>query len=101
MSKLMKKKGLRTFLIVVLVIIAFVLFFKLKGISSSDNSGKYAGVDFDSMSNEYQRKGQYSDYVAKRTEDNTPMGTEYKVDVFKYDQKSSHDVSVRDDVGPD
>ena len=40
MSKLMKKKGLRTFLIVVLVIIAFVLFFKLKGSSVSDNSDK-------------------------------------------------------------
>ena len=55
MSKLMKKKGLRTFLIVVLVIIAFVLFFKLKGSSVSDNSDKYAGVDFDTMSSEYQR----------------------------------------------
>ena len=66
MSKLMKKKGLRTFLIVVLVIIAFVLFFKLKGSSVSDNSDKYAGVDFDTMSSEYQREGQYSDYVAKR-----------------------------------
>ena len=63
MSKLMKKKGLRTFLIVVLVIIAFVLFFKLKGSSVSDNSDKYAGVDFDTMSSEYQREGQYSDYA--------------------------------------
>ena len=75
MSKLMKKKGLRTFLIVVLVIIAFVLFFKLKGSSVSDNSDKYAGVDFDTMSSEYQREGQYSDYVAKRTDANTPSGS--------------------------
>ena len=101
MSKLMKKKGLRTFLIVVLVIIAFVLFFKLKGSSVSDNSDKYAGVDFKSMSNEFQRSGQYSDYVAKRTESNTPMDAEYKVDIFDYDKNESSDVSVRDDVGPE
>ena len=31
MSKLMKKKGLRTFLIVVVVIAALVVFFKIKG----------------------------------------------------------------------
>ena len=101
MSKLMKKKGLRTFLIIVLVIIAFVLFFKLKGTSASDNSDKYAGVDFASMSNEYQRSGQYSDYVANRSEANTPMDAEHKVDIFDYDKEKSKDVSVRDDVGPE
>lgn len=101
MSKLMKKKGLRTFLIIVLVIIAFVLFFKLKGTSASDNSDKYAGVDFASMSNEYQRSGQYSDYVANRSEANTPMDAEHKVDIFNYDRDKSKDVSVRDDVGPE
>lgn len=101
MSKLMKKKGLRTFLIVVLVIVAFVLFFKLKGTSVSDNSDKYAGVDFESMSNKYQRSGQYSDYVADRTDANTPKDAEYKVDIFDYDKSKSKDVSVRDDVGPE
>ena len=98
MSKLMKKKGLRTFLIVVLVIIAFVLFFKLKGSSVSDNSDKYAGVDFDTMSSEYQREGQYSDYVAKRTDANTPSGS-YDIPVAGFVKKeTTKNVTVHNDL---
>lgn len=101
MSKLMKKKGLRTFLIVVLVIIAFVLFFKLKGSSVSDNSDKYAGVDFDTMSSEYQREGQYSDYVAKRTDTNTPSGS-YDIPVAGFVKKeTTKNVTVHNDLGPE
>ena len=101
MSKLMKKKGLRTFLIVVLVIIAFVLFFKLKGSSVSDNSDKYAGVDFDAMSSEYQREGQYSDYVAKRTDANTPSGI-YDVPVADFEKnETTKNVTVHNDLGPE
>ena len=101
MSKLMKKKGLRTFLIVVLVIIAFVLFFKLKGSSVSDNSDKYAGVDFDTMSSEYQREGQYSDYVAKRTDANTPSGS-YDIPVAGFVKKeTTKNVTVHNDLGPE
>ena len=48
MSKLMKKKGLRTFLVLVVVVAAVVLFFKLTGSSVSDNSDKYKGVNLDS-----------------------------------------------------
>ena len=101
MSKLMKKKGLRTFLIVVLVIIAFVLFFKLKGSSVSDNSDKYAGVDFDAMSSEYQREGQYSDYVAKRTDANTPSGI-YDIPVADFEKnETTKNVTVHNDLGPE
>lgn len=102
MSKLMKKKGLRTFLIIVLVILAFVLFFKLKGSSVSDNSDKYAGVDFDSMSSDFQREGQYSDYVAKRTDANTPMNDVYDVPVTGFEkQETTKNVTVHNDLGPE
>lgn len=102
MSKLMKKKGLRTFLVIVLVIIAFVLFFKLKGSSVSDNSDKYAGVDFDAMESDYQREGQYSDYVADRTEANTPMDDVYDVPVADFVKKeTTENVTVHNDLGPE
>lgn len=102
MSKLMKKKGLRTFLIIVLVIIAFVLFFKLKGSSVSDNSDKYAGVDFDAMESDYQREGQYSDYVADRTDANTPMSDVYDVPVADFVKKeTTKNVTVHNDLGPE
>lgn len=102
MSKLMKKKGLRTFLVIVLVIIAFVLFFKLKGSSVSDNSDKYAGVDFDAMESDYQREGQYSDYVADRTEANTPMSDVYDIPVADFVKKeTTKNVTVHNDLGPE
>lgn len=102
MSKLMKKKGLRTFLIIVLVIIAFVLFFNLKGSSVSDNSDKYAGVDFDAMESDYQRDGQYSDYVADRTEANTPMSDVYDIPVADFNKKeTTENVTVHNDLGPE
>lgn len=102
MSKLMKKKGLRTFLIIVLVIIAFVLFFQLKGSSVSDNSDKYAGVDFSAMESEYQREGQYSDYVAGRTESNTPMGDVYDIPVSGFVKtETTENVTVHNDLGPE
>ena len=86
---------------VVLVIIAFVLFFKLKGSSVSDNSDKYAGVDFDTMSSEYQREGQYSDYVAKRTDTNTPSGS-YDIPVAGFVKKeTTKNVTVHNDLGPE
>lgn len=102
MSKLMKKKGLRTFLIIVLVIIVFVLFFKLKGSSISDNSDKYAGVDFDSMSSDFQREGQYSDYIAGRTDANTPMNGVYDIPVTGFEQQeTTKNVTVHNDLGPE
>lgn len=99
MSKLMKKKGLRTFLIVVVVIAAVVAFFKLKGTSTSDNSDKYEGVDLEASSNEYGRTDTYDLYLQAH-EDSIPEGEEntYDLDVFGYSDSSN--VSKRSDVGP-
>ena len=40
MSKLMKKKGLIKFLVVVLILVAVVVFFQIKGTSTSDKSDR-------------------------------------------------------------
>lgn len=100
MSKLIKKKGFRAFLVTVVIIVALVLFFNLKGMSVSDNSDKYAGVDFDAMSNEYGRTDTYSIYAAAHG-DAMPEGAEntYELDVFDY--TDSKGVSERTGVGPD
>ncbi len=100
MSKLIKKKGFRTFLVVVVIIAALALFFKLKGISVSDNSDKYAGVDFEAAGNEYGRTDTYSIYAAAHG-DAMPEGAEntYELDVFGY--TDSKGVSKRTGVGPD
>lgn len=99
MSKLMKKKGLRTFLIVVVVIAAIVAFFKLKGNSTSDNSDKYKGVDLESTKSEYGRSDTYDLYL-QANGDSVPEGVEntYELDVFGY--KDSSNVTERSDVGP-
>ncbi len=100
MSKLMKKKGLMTFLVLVIVIVALVLFFKLRGTSGSDNSAKYEGANLEAASDEYGRGDTYAKYVSSQGnsfpagEDNT-----YSVDVFDY--AKSDKVSTRKDVGPD
>lgn len=99
MSKLMKKKGLRTFLIVVVVIAALVAFFELKGTSTSDNSDKYKGVDLEAAESEYSRADTYAMYK-KAYGDSVPTGDEntYELDVFDY--KDSSNVSTRSSVGP-
>lgn len=99
MSKLMKKKGLRTFLVLVVVVAAVVLFFKLTGSSVSDNSDKYKGVNLDSA-DEYGRSDTYAQYV-KSHGDSTPTGEDntYSVDLFNY-SKGSSKISKRSDVGP-
>ena len=99
MSKLMKKKGLRTFLIVVVVIAALVAFFKLKGTSTSDNSDKYEGVELDESAGEYGRTDTYDLYLQAHG-DSVPEGEEntYDVEVFGYTDSSN--VSKRSDVGP-
>lgn len=99
MSKLMKKKGLRTFLIVVVVIAALVVFFKLKGTSTSDNSDKYKGVDLEATENSYGRSDTYALYK-KAHGDSAPEGAEntYEFDIFGY--KDSSNVSKRTGVGP-
>lgn len=100
MSKLMKKKGLVTFLVVVIVIAALVLIFKLKGNSTSDNSDKYKDADLTASSDEYGRTDTYAKYVeahgdaAPEGEDNT-----YDLDVFDYSDNKN--ASKRGDVGPD
>lgn len=100
MSKLMKKKGLRTFLVIVVVIAAFVLFFKLKGTSASDNSDKYEGVDFEAVGNDYGRTDTYSIYASAHGE-SMPEGADntYDLDVFGY--TDSDGVTKRSSVGPD
>ncbi len=99
MSKLMKKKGLMTFLVVVLIIVAFILFFKLKGSSTSDNSDKYEGVDLQAESG-YGRTDTYSIYASAHG-DSMPegAGNTYDLDVFNYSDSSN--VSKRSGVGPD
>lgn len=99
MSKLMKKKGLRTFLIVVVVIAALVLFFQIKGTSVSDNSDKYKGVDLEAAEESYGREDRYALYKTAHG-DSVPQGEEntYKLDVLGYTDGSS--VSKRSGVGP-
>ncbi len=99
MSKLMKKKGLVTFLVVVLVIAAIVLYFKLKGNDVSDNSDKYKGVDLEATNNEYGRTDTYDLYATEHG-DAMPTGVEntYEVDIFGYTDNSN--ASKRTDVGP-
>ncbi len=99
MSKLMKKKGLRTFLIIVVVIAALVLFFKIKGTSATDNSDKYKGVDLEAAEGSYGREDRYALYKTAHG-DSVPTGEEntYKLDVFGY--KNGKDVSTRSGVGP-
>lgn len=99
MSKLMKKKGLRTFLIIVVVIAALVVFFKIKGTSTSDNSDKYKGVDLEATDNSYGRDDTYALYKTAHG-DSVPEGEEntYAIDVFDY--KNSGNVSKRSGVGP-
>lgn len=99
MSKLMKKKGLRTFLIVVVVIAALVLFFQIKGTSVSDNSDKYKGVDLEAAEESYGREDRYALYKTAHG-DSVPQGEEntYKLDVLGYKDGSS--VSKRSGVGP-
>lgn len=99
MSKLMKKKGLVTFLVVVLVIAALVLFFKLKGSQVSDNSDKYKGVDLETGGSEYGRSDTYDLYLTAYG-DSTPTGEEntYEVDIFDYVDDAN--ASKRTDVGP-
>ncbi len=99
MSKLMKKKGLRTFLILVVVIAALVAFFKIKGSSITDNSDKYEGEDLEAAEQDYGREDRYSLYKTAHG-DSMPEGeaNTYKVDVFDY--KDSSGASKRSGVGP-
>lgn len=100
MSKLMKKKGLRTFLVIVVVIAAFVLFFKHKGTNNTDNKEKYEGVDFEAVGNDYCRTDTYSIYASAHGE-SMPEGADntYDLDVFGY--TDSDGVTKRSSVGPD
>ncbi|MCR5797483.1 MAG: extracellular solute-binding protein [Eubacterium sp.] len=99
MSKLMKKKGLRNFLIFVLLVVALVVFFQIKGNSKSDNSAKYKGVDFENTSTDYGRSDTYAQYVKAHGE-NEPAGdgNAYDVDLFK--AKTSNGTEKRPGVGP-
>lgn len=99
MSKLMKKKGLRTFLIVVVVIAALVLFFQIKGTNVSDNSDKYEGVDLEAAEEDYGREDRYALYKTAHG-DSVPQGEEntYKLDVLGYTDGNS--VSRRSGAGP-
>lgn len=99
MSKLMKKKGLVTFLVLVVVVAALVAYFKLKDDTVSDNSDKYKGVDFESVDNDYGRSDTYAMYLKNHGE-SVPEGeaNTYDIDVFKYSDSSN--VSKRSDVGP-
>lgn len=99
MSKLMKKKGLRTFLILVVVIAALVAFFKIKGSSITDNSDKYEGEDLEAAEQDYGREDRYSLYKTAHG-DSMPEGeaNTYEVDVFDY--KDSSGASKRSGVGP-
>lgn len=100
MSKLKEKKGLMTFLAIVVIVLLIVLFFKLKGTSISDNSAKYQGVDFET-SDDYGRSDTYAQYSAAHG-DAVPEGEEntYDVDVFGY-ADSSEDVKKNENVGPE
>lgn len=100
MSKLKEKKGLMTFLAIVVIVLLIVLFFKLKGTSISDNSAKYQGVDFET-SDDYGRSDTYAQYSAAHG-DAVPEGEEntYDVDVFGY-ADSSEDVKKNEKVGPE
>ena len=100
MSKLMKKKGLRTFLVIVVIIAAMALFFTIKGSSITDNSDKYEGVDLEAASGEYGRTDTYSIY-ADTHGDSIPegAGNTYDLDVFSYTDSSN--VSKRSGIGPD
>ena len=71
MSKLMKKKGLIKFLVVVLILVAVVVFFQIKGTSTSDNSDKYKDVDLTANSDSYGREDTYAKYVTQH-EDTRP-----------------------------
>ncbi len=54
----------------------------------------------DTMSSEYQREGQYSDYVAKRTDANTPSGS-YDIPVAGFrEERDNQNVTVHNDLGP-
>ncbi len=101
MSKLTKKKGLMTFLVIVLIIVALMLFFKFKGSSTTDNSAEYEGVDFASMESDYGRSNTYDKYI-ENMEGNTPSQSEYVSEnlAFKYNKKTSKDVTERT-AGPD
>lgn len=100
MSKLKEKKGLMTFLAIVVIILLVVLVFQLKGTSISDNSAKYEGVDFET-SDDYGRSDTYAQYAAAHG-GAVPEGEEntYDVDVFGY-ADSSDDVAKKEDVGPE
>lgn len=100
MSKLKEKKGLMTFLAVVVIAVLLVLFFQLKGTSISDNSDKYKGVDLET-SDDYGRSDTYAQYIAAHG-DAVPEGEEntYDLDVFGYTD-SSEDVKKKEDVGPE
>ncbi len=99
MSKLMKKKGLIKFLVVVLILVAVVVFFQIKGTSTSDNSDKYKDVDLTANSDSYGREDTYAKYVTQH-EDTRPEGEEntYELSVLK--PTNSQGTSIRTDVGP-
>ena len=65
MSKLMKKKGLVKFLVVVLILVAVIVFFQIKGTSTSDNSDKYKDVDLTATNDSYGREDTYAKYVTQ------------------------------------
>lgn len=96
MSKLKEKKGLRTFLIVVLVIVALVVFFNIKGSSTTDNSDKYEGADLSATSDDYERTDTYDKYVEAHQK--VTPDAEYNVDLFN--AASQKDASKRSNVGP-
>lgn len=100
MSKLKEKKGLMTFLVIVVIVLLLALFFRLKGTSISDNSAKYEGVDLET-SDDYGRSDTYAQYAAAHG-DAVPEGEEntYDIDVFRY-ADSSKDVVKRADIGPE
>lgn len=100
MSKLKEKKGLMTFLAIVVIVLLIVLFFQLKGTSISDNSAKYKDANLET-SDDYGRSDTYAQYAAAHG-DAAPEGEEntYDVDVFGY-ADSSEDVIKKEDVGPE
>ncbi len=98
MSKLKRGQGLIKFLIVVAILVAIVLFFKLKGNKVSDNSAKYKGANLEASGDGYGRTDTYRIYKTEY-DDNTPSG-ENVIDVFDYNDSSTK-VSKRASVGPD
>lgn len=100
MSKLKMKKGLTTFLVFVLVVVALVLFFTFKDTSIGDNSDKYEGANLET-SDGYGRSDTYEQYVSAH-ENVAPEGEEntYNLDVFGYTD-SSEGVQKREAVGPE